>query len=139
MADVTVTPANVKLSSTNPTLRKFALSGAAVIAGQSIAKNSSGKAVPFDADAASPVNVLVGVALCSAPGTDQPIWYSDRDSDFDGGFTATQGETYVGSDTPGGICPVGDLDPGDAVNYVGTGKSTGKIDLNVDATGIAKP
>lgn len=138
MADLTVTPASVKTSSSSPTLKLQGISGAAFLAGQTLYKDVANKLQPGDVNA-SGKKTIAGIALCSCPGADQPCWYAKRDENFNPGATTVVGTSYVASNTPGGICPIADLTTGDDVVYVGTGKAGNLLDLDVEATGIAKP
>jgi hypothetical protein len=51
----------------------------------------------------------------------------------------TVGETYLVSDTAGGIMPVADRDTGDYVTRLGTASSATQLDLAIEATGIVVP
>ena len=139
MADVSIDSSLVKTSSSNTNLKIAGISGGAFEAGQPLALNGANKLVVCDNDAVAPANVLVGVALCSCAGADQPCYYAPTDANFEPGFVPTQGETYVVSSVAGAICPIADLGSGDTVNYVGTGKAAGKLDLFCRASGVAKP
>lgn len=138
MADLSITASSVKTSSANPTLKIQGVSGSAFTAGQTLYKDTAGKLNPGDVNAAGK-KTIAGIALCSCPGADQPAWYAKKDDSFNPGATTVVGTTYVASNTPGGICPIADLTTGDDVVYVGTGKAGNLLDLDVEATGIAKP
>lgn len=137
MADVSVTPSAVKLSSTNPTLRKFGTSAAAILAGQTVYQAADGRFGLGDVNASEPAPTIKGIACNSCPGADQPLCYAPEDPNFVPGFTTAVGTIYVASNAPGGICPAADLTTNDKVVYIGTGKAGNVLDLSVDATGIA--
>lgn len=138
MADLSITPATVKTSSTNPQLKIAGISGAAFDAGDTLYKDTSNKLQKGDVNA-SGKKEIIGIALCSCPGADQPCFYCKLDSAFNPGATTVVGTVYVGSATPGKICPIADAASGDDLVYIGTGAAGNLLDLDVDATGIAKP
>jgi hypothetical protein len=58
---------------------------------------------------------------------------------IDLGCVLTVGETYVVSDTAGGIAPVADIGSGDFVTILGVATTAGNLALDIQASGIAKP
>lgn len=139
MANVSITASAVKTSSSSSNLKVAGISGAAFTAGQPLYQAVNGKLAPCGNNAVAPANTLKGIALDSCPGADQPCFYCPADANFEPGFTPTEGETYVVSSDVGAICPLSDLGSADTVNYVGTGKASGKLDLFCRASGITKP
>jgi hypothetical protein len=137
MADLSVTAASVKPGAGAQI--KQGTSGGAVVAGDAVAKDSSGNIVQADANGAAPTNVLVGIALNSTPGAGQPIAYTD-DAPLLEGFTATTaGTPYVLSGTVAKVCPVADLASGMTGNLVGFGQASNKLQVKVVNSGAAVP
>jgi hypothetical protein len=138
MADYSVTAANV-LASANAQ-KKTGTAGATITAGQSLYIDTadSNKLKLYDANAASPANVMAGIAL-HASLAGQPITYVISDPAFTPGFAITAGATVIGSATPGGLCPDADKVTGWYVNEVGHGISTTQIKMAIVASGVAVP
>jgi hypothetical protein len=55
------------------------------------------------------------------------------------GTTMTVGETYLVSDTAGGIMPNADRSTGDYVTRLGTASTATQLDLSIQATGVQVP
>jgi hypothetical protein len=142
MADITVTPANVV--ATNPqTVKASGISGAAIAAGRPIyADPADGYRLKHaQANSANPTHVpnLVGVALNTTDGQNQPVTYAtDGDVTYGGGLTV--GQVYVVSPTnPGGIAPYGDLTTGHFVGVLGVAISSSVLRLDPIPTSTQKP
>jgi len=136
MADLVVTPANVKGGAGSNSL--LGNSGATINAGDLVAKNSGGDVVLCDANGASPIDTPVGVALNSCPGVGQPIRYAPIAPALEG-FTTTQGVVYVASANAGKIAAVTDLASGWTVSILGVGKAANKLDFYLFASGVSVP
>jgi hypothetical protein len=139
MADITQTPSAVKASAAGLRAKKAGVSGSAFDAGDTVYQAVDGRFNKADANGADPLPNVKGIALCSCPGADQPFFYVDKDPDFLPGGTTVAGTVYVASAAPGKICPAADLASTMKTDYIGTGKTGNKLDLNVRATGIAVP
>lgn len=136
MADIVITPGNLYPSGAAQITRGIA--AVAITAGQVVAFNSSsppGIALS-DNDATPPLNLPIGIAVCSA-GVGQPVNYTAIDANLTIGATVVNGTIYVLSGNPGGICPTTDLLTGDGVCIIGVGKGTTALWLNVLTTGIS--
>jgi hypothetical protein len=135
-ADLTVTASSVKKVTGAAVDRGTA--GASVTAGQPVYKDAtdSGKLKAADADAQAS-SVCVGIALHAAS-TDQPLEYLTS-GPIDIGATVTVGQIYVVSTTAGGIAPYSDLASGDYVTVIGVGTTTGRIEVRLNVSQIAKP
>lgn len=135
MADLIITAANVAFTSGSaPTAVQV---GEAVTAGQALYPASDGKYYLGDADD-STKDAVTKIALSAAAADQYTAVAGDGDT-LDLGATLTVGETYVLSDTPGGIAPIGDLATGDYVTSLGVASAAGAITLDIDATGVVKP
>lgn len=135
MADYTVTPGNV-LSSTGAS-KETRVAAVAILAGQVLARDATGKMILHDTNDVEPVNVAVGVALHgSLPG--QPITYARSDPDFQPGFTLVTGDTVIASANPGGMCPESDKAAGWFITQMGIATSTSKMKLQIVASGVAR-
>lgn len=125
MADVSVTAASVKKTTTEPATRSSrGIAGATITAGQVLCKNpTGGKLELADANGASSyMKVVVGIALHGAS-ADQPLEYATSGNiTFNAALTA--GTNYVLSATPGAFCPTSDLASGHTVVYIGAATST---------------
>jgi hypothetical protein len=135
MVDLVVTPANVVKGATAKV--ETGIAGAAIAAGQTVYKDpADSKYKLCDADAGTAdVRTTRGVALNGA-GNNQPLAVQTGGR-YTAGATVVPGTIYVQSDTPGGIMPAADLDPGDYVTVLGVGVSATDIDLNIHVSGVA--
>jgi len=111
--------------------------GATITAGQAIVKSGT-KYVLADANASAVLSAAEGIAM--TPGVDNGYGIMA----YAGpvilvGTTMTVGETYLVSDTPGGIMPNADRSTGDFVTRLGTASTAAQLDLAVQSTGIQVP
>lgn len=136
MADYSVTPANV-IASTNART-KTGTADVTITAGQTVYKKVDGTIALYDANGSSPANVMAGIALHGSL-AGQPITYVISDPAFQPGFALTVGETVIGSDTPGGLCPDADKAPTWYVTEVGHGISTTEMKMQIVPVGVAIP
>ena len=137
MADLAITAANVKGGLNAQS--KPGTSGAAIAAGDIVAKDGSGLIVPADANGVSPTDTPVGVALNSAPGVGQPVNYTDDAPNFEGFDATAAGTPYVLSATAGKAAPVADLATGMKGSLVGFGAAGNKMVVKIVASGQAVP
>lgn len=127
MADISVTASSVLKSTNAATSRGIA--GSAITAGQTLYIDTadSNKLKPADANGASPLYVVAGIALHAAA-TGQPIEYqTDGNLTFNAVLTA--GTIYVQSATAGGIAPAADLASGHHVTILGVATSTTNLEM----------
>lgn len=136
MTDVSITAANVIAGADADIERGTA--GATVTAGQTVYLDSADRQYkPADSDSATAaVRGVRGIALNGAS-DGQPLSVQ-KGGDITIGGTLVAGETYVLSDTPGGIMPIGDLEAGDYPTIIGIAKSTSVLTVNITASGVAK-
>jgi hypothetical protein len=130
MADLTVTPANVKLvDGTAIPVRGTA--GEALTAGEcvyrSIAEGNKWMLLDVDdtaimADISSAAQ-SIGIVLTGGAAISDPVIVCPY-GNINPGATLTAKEAYYASDTAGGIKPQGDLGTGDVAVYLGTALST---------------
>jgi hypothetical protein len=136
MAEYVVTPANV-LASGQAQL-STGTAGASITAGQALYQDVDGSMKLYDANGASPLNVMKGIAL-HASLTGQPIVYARADPSFQPGFTLVVGDTVIGSaTTPGSLCPESDKASGWFITNVGIAISTTKMKLAILASGVVR-
>lgn len=140
MANITITPANI-VATNSATVKASGTSGALIDAGQPVYLDpADGKIKPAKADSASSTHApnLVGVALDSAPGANQPITYATSgDVTYGGGLT--QGQVYVVSAAnAGAIAPYADLASTNFVAVLGVARSTTVMRLGVMPDNIQK-
>jgi hypothetical protein len=136
MADLVITAANVVKGADAAVVLRTA--GAAVSAGQTVYEdpNDANRFKLCDADAGTAVvRTTKGIALNNAA-LNQPLAVQTGGRITIGGIVVP-GTVYVQSDTPGGIMPAADLDPGDFVTVLGVGVSATDIDLNIHSSGVA--
>lgn len=126
MVDITVTPADVLLSS--GTSEKVTY-GATILQGKSVYKDSSDgkwKLAQADGTADEAGATDYGVALTSGANNQQGL-VAKAGAEFDPGVTPTVAEVYVISTTAGGIAPIGDLVSTDKLTIIGYGDTSGNI------------
>lgn len=134
MADISVTAASVASYANAQT--GTGIAGTTITAGQVVYLNAAtGKLELADADTYAEA-VCKGIAL-NGGSLDQPIKYQ-YGGEITIGATVALGGTYVVATTAGGIAPIADLATGDYVTILGVASTTGRIKLNIFASGVAK-
>lgn len=133
MADIAVTAANViGTASANGAV---GIAGEAIVQGQALYLKASDSKLWKAINTATASAVVVGVALnCASAG--QPVKYQSS-GDITIGGTVVVGETYLLSDTAGGIGPVADILTTQKVSLIGFGKSATVLTIALNNTGIA--
>lgn len=135
MADLTITAANV--ISGAGSLVAHGVAGAALTAGKSAyldeATNSYKLSDSNSATAA--VRDCDGITLHAAE-IGQPIAIHTR-GPLTVGATLAVGQTYVVSETPGGIQPVADLGSGEYPTILGMATSTTVLNVKIQSAGVA--
>lgn len=126
MAAVSVTAASVLHSASAIVVNKTA--GAALTAGQPVYFDTDDSAKVADADGASPLYKVRGIAVNNAA-AGQDVDICTRDPAFTPGFTVTVGEVYIAGATAGSINPVADKASGWKVAVLGIGISATQINL----------
>lgn len=136
MADISVTAANVKLGGTSAQAQRVQY-GATVTQGQPVYSDStdSNKYKPADADAQASA-AADGIAL--TPGVSGDVGYIVTSGPMNVGATLVVGATYVVSTNPGGIAPIADLASGDFTTILGVATTAALLEVNINASGIAK-
>lgn len=126
MADLTIVPGDVQNTDTATLVDGDA--AVDVLAGQVVYKNSNGKYGLAEADGATPLFKVLGIAVNSAK-ADQPLEVCTGDIAFvTGAADVAIGEIYVLSATAGGIAPAStDLVPGMNIQVLGVGISATEI------------
>lgn len=134
MADISITAADVIAGSTATVARGTA--GATITAGQVVARASNGTYVLADNNSATAsVRAACGLALNGAA-TGQPLSVA-TDGPVTLSAVMTAGVAYYLSDTPGGICPVADLQTGEYPVLLGMATSTSSLTLGILNSGVA--
>jgi hypothetical protein len=111
--------------------------GATIAVGQAIVKSGT-KYVLADANASAVLAAAEGIAV--TPGVDNGYGIMA----YAGpvilvGAAMIVGETYLASDTPGGIMPNADRSTGDFITRLGTAASATQLNLAIQSTGIQVP
>jgi hypothetical protein len=133
LADLTVTAASVARGTA--ATQATGTAGATLTAGQTVYLDSTTSTIKLaDCDGATALQDTVGIMLHGCL-SGQPATYQ-KGGNINPGATVVVGETYVLSDTPGGIMPIADLETGDTVVYLGIGTTASNILLNINNTGI---
>ena len=135
MTDISITATSVVAGT--GAIKKACIAGATITAGQAVYLDSTtGKLALADANAAgAEARQPIGIAL-NGGAANQPVMVQTA-GEVTIGATLTAGLAYYLSDTPGGICPVGDIGSGEYVCLVGIAKSTSVLSINIDYSGVA--
>lgn len=136
MADLTITAANVGVS-TKSTKLIIVQVGEAVTQGQPGYATSDDEYFRADADDTELKAKASGIFMTAAAANKYAIFATGGSVDV--GATLAIGETYVVSDTVGGIKPIGDLASGDYVTHLGVASATNQLDIDINATGAQVP
>jgi hypothetical protein len=129
MADVAITPSLVQNSDAATIIS--ADTAVAITAGQLVAKDVNGKFILADADGVSPAHKVVGIAIDSAPGANQPLDVATADTAFVPGGTLVVGTAYILSATPGGLAPYADGVTGMNRQIIGVAVTTTTLLLRI--------
>lgn len=135
MADMTVTAANVALVS-GSTERVTA--GATITAGQVVYKDTTDANKYKLAINTSVAAAAAGGIALNGASDDQPLVVQTGGTIAPGG-TVTVGEIYVVSGSAGRIAVEADNGSGEYVTVLGVGVSSSRIDLSINASGVAVP
>lgn len=137
MADLIVTPASVVQTDGQT---QEGIAGATILAGQTVYLATATTPALWqlaDSDGTALTAGAKGVALHNAS-LNQPLKVQVGGR-INPGATVVVGEIYVLSDTPGGIKPAADLDPGDWVTFLGIGTAVAELTLRPFASGVQVP
>ena len=136
MADLSITAANVERVDGG---KEEWTAGATITAGQVVYLDSSASNVAklAQSDGTEAEADVQGIALCGAS-SGQPVLISTN-GNIDLGATLTVGETYVLSQTAGGIAPVGDLASGDFVTHIGVATAADNLRISLVSSGVEVP
>ena len=130
MAAISITAASV-LPSSSADIKTYT-AGAAITAGQAVYQDTDLTIKLADADGASPLYKVIGIAACGAA-AGQPVSVCLRDPDFTLGGTVAAGAIVITHTTAGAVCVVdeSDLQPttGWRVAVLGVGIGSNKINL----------
>lgn len=137
MADISVTPADVLALDGSESFDGIA--GETLTAGLTVYRHTDGKLYKADVSTVAKANCR-GVTLNGAD-ADQPVKVC-RAGPLNPGGTVAVGQVYCVSSTGGGIAPYDAVDgpgAGEFVTTLGIGLAAGKLNLNIDAGGVAVP
>lgn len=142
MTDISVTPSAV-LAANASTVQANGISGAAILAGQSVYADpaDSYRIKPARTNSASPTQApnVVGIALNSAPGANQPVSYASN-GDVTINNVLTVGQVYaVSAANAGGIAPYSDLASTNFVSILGVATSGTNLRVSLIPTAVQKP
>ncbi len=135
MADIAVTPANVLKYTGARTGSGTA--GETILAGQVLYRKAADGLLWKAVDTAAASADAVGVALNGAS-AGQPVTYLISGGLNPGG-TVVVGTTYGVTDTAGGIGAVSERASGDFITVLGIGTTATRIDVDIQASGVAVP
>lgn len=113
------------------------VAGAAITAGQPVYQGADFAFYPADANGASPLYDVVGIAENSA-GIGQPVSIITQDLYFTPGCTMAIGDIIILSGTAGGIAPAADLASGWFPVVLMVAYSTTQARLSLIKGGVAK-
>lgn len=113
--------------------------GATVAAGNTVYFDSAtNEYLLADCDTSATTAATKGIAI--TPGVDGGQGYIAKGGSIIlVGPTLVVSETYIQSDTAGGIKPIADKATGDFVTTLGTASTTTQLDLAINATGTQAP
>lgn len=134
MADVSITPANVVLSSGSA---KTGTAGGTITAGMSLYQDAadSDHLKGCDTSGAAALASCVGIALNSAS-DGQPLSYAPTGSTLNIGGTVVLGTIYCCSETAGGIQPSTDVGSGEFVTVLGVATTAALLQLKINVSGV---
>lgn len=136
MPDLVQVPADVRVHA--PASIEILKSGDALDAGMAVYRASDERYFPAQSDtqehAAAKYIVLVG---CTA--ADKYFAAVKVPATIGIGAVLALGETYIVSDTPGAIKPIGDAGTGEWVTILGFGKAADEFAINFSYSPAAKP
>jgi hypothetical protein len=113
--------------------------GATIAVGNSVYLDTTDNEYKL-ADCDSTVITAAAKGLAITPGVDGGLGYIARGgSVILVGTTLVVAESYIVSDTPGGMKPIGDKASGDWVTKIGNAATTTQLDLDIRATGNQAP
>lgn len=136
MPDLVQVPADVRIHAPGGSI-EILKSGIALDAGMPVYRASDERYFPTQSDtqehAAAKYIVLVG---CTAA---DKYFAAVKVGTIGVGAVLAEGETYIVSDTPGAIKPIGDAGTGEWVTILGFGKAADELAINFSYSPIAKP
>jgi len=132
MADLSITAANVKRSSTSISANTYIIAaGVTITQGQVVYQLAAGTIGLSDSNGSSPANSVLGISL-TAGAEGQPCLVCPLDALFIFGGTSSSGNILYLSNTPGGITATyGDIASGSTVISLG-GVLTGGTTMNLN-------
>ena len=133
MTDITITPASV-IAGADASI-DFGVAGQAITAGQVVYLETASNKLKLADNNATDIEVRTarGIALNGAA-DGQPIGVI-RSGQVTIGGTLLPNVAYYLSDTPGGICAVADLAPGEYPTLLGMAKTATSLDVHIYTTG----
>lgn len=138
MADLSITAANVAAEEGAVSKQEW-VAGATITAGQAVYIDTAASNVAklAQSDGTELEGTVKGIALNGAS-SGQPVIIAVSGS-LDIGATLTVGQTYVLSQTAGGIAPIADLTTGDYVSHIGVATAADTLRLSIVNSGVEVP
>lgn len=135
MTDISITATSVLAAS--DAIVENGSAGASITAGQVVYKDSADGLwkLADNNSATAAVRTPQGIALNGAA-SGQPVRVL-KSGNLTLNAVLTAGVAYYLSDTPGGICPVGDLATGEYPAFIGIATSTTVLKVNITTSGVA--
>ena len=135
MADLTQTPANVRINSTTQLTK--------VVAGETVAPGEPAYRLAADGEyyqaGASTAALAEAAGVFINYADDGDVAYIAIGGTIDLGATLAVGAVYVVSNTTGNIMPSSDLSTGEFSTVLGIATTTALLDLSIKASGVAIP
>lgn len=133
MTDIVITPTSV-IAGADASI-DFGVAGATITAGQVVYLETATNKLKLADNNATDIEVRTarGIALNGAA-NGQPLGVV-RSGEVTIGGTLVANVAYYLSDTPGGICAVADLAPGEYPTMLGMAKTTTSLDVHIYTTG----
>ena len=136
MADINITAANVRASSSASKPTGTIATGVTVTQGQALYRLADGTIGLADSNGTSPANAFLGFAL-TAGSPAQPIVYTSSDTAYVCGGTVVSGAAVYLSNTPGGITTTyADIASGSTVIVIGVVNTDLTITINPTVGGV---
>lgn len=139
MANLSQTAANVSLTNVAGSRVEQGIAGEAITQGMPVyLLSTDSKHYQCDADLTAVEAACVGIALTPAA-TDEYFLIAKPGTTIDLGATLTVGQAYAVSATKGAIAPLSDLSTGAYPTILGVATTSGKLPLDILASGVVKP
>jgi hypothetical protein len=139
MADLTISaPEDVSLTTVAGGELRRVTAGETITQGKSVYRKSTDDNW-YLSNAATSVDTAKAGGIAMTPATvGEDFMLAERSVTIDLGVNLVLGETYIASNTNGGVAPIGDWASGWYKTILGTATATRQLLLDPKATGVAK-